>query len=226
MANLIIFQFKKSLKSQIFHFFHFLNFFLAKFLNFAPKKLFLINQKFLNSHKKIFPQFNFGVKNIDFQLEKNFGQKHEHLRINSSIDSKFLLFCEISFENNVQCKMCFLNNKLLLLQNENYEKIKNWYEKKKINLWNKFETYEKNCHKNLNELKSLGRTDLMMFNFRIQEPNAWSRVFSIWWYRTIDDFFPKNRKTSKFTTRGKKTSKCFYHKMTKKFPKESSFTKP
>jgi hypothetical protein len=94
-------------------------------LNFAKFLNFLINQKFLNSHKKIFPQSNFGVKNIDFHFEKNFGQKHEHLQINSSIDSKFLLFCEISLENNVQCKMRFLNNKLLLLQNKNYETINN-----------------------------------------------------------------------------------------------------
>jgi hypothetical protein len=96
-------------------------------------------------------------------------------------------------ENNVQCKMRFLNNKLLLLQNKNYETINNWYEKINKNLWNKFETYEKNCHKNLNVLKSLGRTNLTMFNFRIQEPNALSKVFSIWWYWKIGDFSQKKR---------------------------------
>jgi hypothetical protein len=65
------------------------------------------------------------LKTLIFQLEKKLGKNMNIYELIVSIDSKFLLFCEISFENNVQFKMGFLNNKVLLVQNENYEMTKN-----------------------------------------------------------------------------------------------------
>ncbi len=47
-------------------------------------------------------------------FNKSLGNKHQHLWTNCFIGGEFLLFCEIYSKKNVQCKMCFIRENLLL----------------------------------------------------------------------------------------------------------------
>ncbi len=54
------------------------------------------------------------LKTFVSNFNKGLGNKHQHMWVNGFLGGECLLFCEIYSKKNVQCKMCFISENLLL----------------------------------------------------------------------------------------------------------------
>lgn len=79
----------------------------------------LINKHFLTGYRKKFSPFNFGNPKHSFSTCKKFWAPNMSIyEPTCFLVVSFYYFLEFFKRKNIQCKMCFISDNLLLLQNE------------------------------------------------------------------------------------------------------------